>query len=95
MPSYPGLQYTLFVTSSAALLTYQCRVLPMDEASSQRLEIFNEATIFLVGALLAPYSASQFTPEQSEVNNKLGWAIAGLTLANVLVNELLMVWQVL
>ena len=54
-----------------------------------------KSALFIVGALLAPYSASQFTPEQSEVNNKLGWAIAGLTLANVLVNEMLMVWQVL
>ena len=67
----------------------------MDEISSQRLEIFNEATIFIVGVLLAPYSASQFSPEQSEASNKVGWTLVGLTLGNVLVNELLMVWQVL
>jgi len=63
LPSYPGLQYIIFMTSSAILLSYQCRVMPMDEISSQRLEIFNEATIFTVGALLAPYSASQFGTE--------------------------------
>ena len=29
------------------------------------------------------------------MSSSLGWALVGLTLGNVLVNELLMVWQVL
>lgn len=55
----PAAQYHLFVASSALLLTYQLRVMPMDDPQSQRMEIFNEATIFLVGSLSGPFFSSQ------------------------------------
>jgi hypothetical protein len=66
----------------------------MDETTSQNMEIFNETTILISSVLLAPYFTSEFGPEQANMSLRIGWILSGLTLGNVLVNELLMVSQI-
>ena len=58
------------------------------------MEIFNEATIFLVGVLLAPYSANYFDAGSAATNSSFGWIMVALTLFNLLVNEGLMILQI-
>ena len=85
----PAAQYHVYVASSALLLAFQFRVFPMDDRTSQYMEIFNESTILLVGALLAPFFAESAQGDPKQI---VGWAMAGLTLANVAVNELMMIF---
>jgi hypothetical protein len=62
----------------------------MDDRQSQILEVYNEATICLIGHLLMPFSADTFDKESREVATNYGWIIVSLTLANIVVNQLAM-----
>lgn len=85
------MQFLLFVCSSSALLTFQACIRPMEDGVSQSLEIYNEATILMVGSLLAPFSADYFDGESAQASYNFGWMIVGLTLANIAVNQISMI----
>ena len=91
---FPALQNILFILLSLGLLTFQFRVLPMDDRQSQALEIFNEVCICLIGTFLMPFSSEQFGREQRQTATSYGWVIVSITLLSILVNQLIMVISV-
>lgn len=89
LEEHPVAQVGLLVFHCVLLLIYDVLVRPFEQPVLNRLEIFNELCI-----LAAAYHLYAFTDNVDDplVQEKVGWAIIGVTTFNIATNMLVMIY---
>ena len=82
----------IYLAMSIFQLAYIVLVWPMDSNKGNLMEVFNEATILIVGYHLFVYT--DFV-ENADIKWNTGWSIVGVTLFNILVNLAVAIYDLL
>mmetsp|Transcript_31416 Transcript_31416/g.22765 ORF Transcript_31416/g.22765 Transcript_31416/m.22765 type:complete len:137 (+) Transcript_31416:1507-1917(+) len=85
-----SLQIMVYVYACTLQLTYLCTARPMVEPLYNYLEIFNEVTVTLVVFFLLTFTP--LVPDPG-TRSSLGWYAIGVTMTNVLINLLFIIFE--